>query len=41
MKRIGRRAGFLVGGSVGVAGALVASYALTIGHFWVSALAPF
>lgn len=41
MKRIGRRAGFLAGGSVGVAGALVASYALTIGHFWVFSLGTF
>ena len=41
MKRIGRRAGFLVGGGGGVAGALVASYALTIGNFWVFSLGTF
>ncbi|MBT3396274.1 MAG: MFS transporter [Alphaproteobacteria bacterium] len=41
MKRIGRRAGFLVGGAVGVTGALVAAYALTIGNFWVFSFGTF
>jgi len=41
MKRVGRRAGFLVGGSVGVLGTLVAAYALTIGNFWLFSFGTF
>jgi MFS family permease len=35
MKRIGRRAGFMFGTSVGIVGALICSTAIYIGHFWL------
>jgi MFS family permease len=41
MQRIGRRAGFMMGGSIGVLGALVASYALIIGNFWLFSFGTF
>jgi len=41
MKHIGRRAGFLVGGSVGVSGAMVASYALYTENFWLFSFGTF
>jgi MFS family permease len=37
MKRIGRRAGFLVGTAICVAGALIAAYAVYMGNFWLFA----
>lgn len=41
MKRIGRRAGFRVGGSFGLAGAIVAAYSLTIANFWLFSFGTF
>jgi MFS family permease len=38
MKRIGRRGGFTVGTLVGIAGAMICSVALYIGHFWLLVL---
>lgn len=35
MRRIGRRAGFTVGASVGIVGALVCSWAIYAGDFWL------
>jgi len=35
MKRIGRRAGFMFGTSVGIVGALICSAAIYIGNFWL------
>lgn len=35
MKRIGRRAGFILGNLLGLTGAAIASYALTISSFWL------
>ncbi len=35
MKRIGRRAGFILGALIGLAGTSVACYALTISSFWL------
>lgn len=35
MRRIGRKFGFILGASVGVVGAAIASYALTQGDFWL------
>jgi MFS family permease len=35
MKRIGRRAGFMVGASVGIVGALICAGALAAGSFWL------
>ena len=41
MKRIGRRAGFLIGGAIGLAGAIVASYSLYIANFWLFSFGTF
>lgn len=41
MKRIGRRAGFMIGSTTGLAGILIASYALWIGSFWLFVLGTF
>jgi MFS family permease len=38
MKRIGRRAGFAVGGVFGIAGALICTWAVYAGDFWVLCL---
>ena len=35
MKRIGRRAGFTVGALVGMVGAAICSFALSVGNFWL------
>ncbi|MCG6877404.1 MAG: MFS transporter [Betaproteobacteria bacterium] len=35
MKRIGRRAGFMFGTTVGIVGALICSTAIYLGHFWL------
>ena len=41
MKRIGRRAGFLFGGSIGFSGAIVASYSLYTANFWLFSFGTF
>ena len=38
MQRIGRRGGFLVGALVGLTGAVIGIYSLTIAHFWLFTL---
>jgi len=39
MQRLGRRPGFLIGAGFGIAGALLAIYAIEIGSFWLFCLA--
>ena len=41
MKRIGRKAGFMIGVSIGLVGLLFSIYALWIGHFWLFVAATF
>lgn len=35
MKRFGRRAGFMLGASLGMLGALISAYAVSLGSFWL------
>ena len=35
MKRHGRRAGFMLGSGLGIAGALISAFAVSIGNFWL------
>ena len=37
MRRIGRRAGFIVGAAIGIVGAAIAGYGIYIGDFWMFA----
>jgi MFS family permease len=37
MRRVGRRAGFMVGALIGIVGALIAAYGIYIGSFWTFA----
>jgi MFS family permease len=41
MKRIGRRAGFLIGSSIGLCGILIASYAIWSASFWLFVMGTF
>ncbi|MCB1885630.1 MAG: MFS transporter [Geminicoccaceae bacterium] len=41
MRRVGRRAGFMTGASIGACGGLLAAYAITVASFWLFALGLF
>ena len=41
MKRVGRRAGFMTGATIGLCGILIASYAIWMGNFWLLVLGAF
>jgi len=41
MKRIGRRAGFMIGSAIGLSGMVLAAYAIWISSFWLFAMATF
>lgn len=41
MKRVGRRAGFMIGATIGLCGILMASYAIWAANFWLLVLGTF